>query len=223
MSAIDLEIDKSQVELLSKNIQSLLNNNGLTINQLAARLKMPSMTLRRILLGETTDPRISTLKLIADYFDVSIDQLIEPAAMRRQSNTSIKPVTVPLIDWVDISSFASNREHFDLSGWQEWQTIPTGKEKELSDYSFALSSKPCLHPRFPLGTTFVIDPQVVPKNNDFVLVSFKGVDDITIKLLKIDPPESFLCSVCLDTKPMLYDEKTYGILGVVMLTIHSRL
>jgi transcriptional regulator with XRE-family HTH domain len=58
------------------------------------------MTIRRLLSGETTDPRISTLKLIADYFGVSIDSLIEKGNLAASSNFGkARPLFVPKLNW----------------------------------------------------------------------------------------------------------------------------
>jgi len=45
-------------------------------SHLARELKIPPPTINRIIAGQVLDPRCSTLVLLADYFDVSIDQLV---------------------------------------------------------------------------------------------------------------------------------------------------
>lgn len=62
--------------IIAKNLSELLKKHCLKTNQLAHHLGLPTMTIRRLLSGETGDPRISTLKCIADYFDVAVDVLI---------------------------------------------------------------------------------------------------------------------------------------------------
>lgn len=61
------------------NIQSvlkrLLAKHGITANGLATKLDLPTPTIHRLMTGEVQDPRLSTLIFIADYFDITIEQL----------------------------------------------------------------------------------------------------------------------------------------------------
>ncbi len=61
---------------IASNLAELLRKRCIKTNQLAHHIGIPMMTIRRLLSGETGDPRISTLKCIADYFEVSVDELI---------------------------------------------------------------------------------------------------------------------------------------------------
>jgi len=67
---------------LQKNLQRLLVKRGITSgSDLARQLDVPPPSINRILSGQVTDPRCSTLILLADYFDVSIDQLLGREAL----------------------------------------------------------------------------------------------------------------------------------------------
>ncbi|MCB1827568.1 MAG: helix-turn-helix transcriptional regulator [Coxiellaceae bacterium] len=62
---------------LQENLQRLIVEESIKSgSDLARQLKIPPPSINRILSGQVTDPRISTLILLADYFDVSIDQLL---------------------------------------------------------------------------------------------------------------------------------------------------
>ena len=71
-----IDKQKNKQKLIARNLSALLQKHHLNANQLANILGIPMMTVRRLISGETEDPRISTLKIIADYFQVSIDFLI---------------------------------------------------------------------------------------------------------------------------------------------------
>lgn len=62
------------------NIQSVLKRllvkHNITANGLATKLDLPTPTIHRLITGEVKDPRLSTLMFIADYFDMTIEQLI---------------------------------------------------------------------------------------------------------------------------------------------------
>src|SRR3989344_2202580 len=94
------EINDFQLKKLAKNLQMLLNEHQVTEGEIAQSLAIPVMTVRRLVSGETTDPRISTLKLMADYFNVSIDSLIEDNTSNSISLMSKSmPQFVPILDW----------------------------------------------------------------------------------------------------------------------------
>lgn len=62
---------------LGYNIQRLMSERGLKSGtKLAEELNIPAPSINRILSGQITDPRLSTVVLIADYFEISVDDLI---------------------------------------------------------------------------------------------------------------------------------------------------
>lgn len=61
---------------LSDVLKRLLQDNSLTANKLAVTLCIPTPTIHRLVTGEVQDPRLSTLTAIADYFDITIEQLV---------------------------------------------------------------------------------------------------------------------------------------------------
>ena len=67
----ELKITKTQIQRLADNLQSLMKTRNISENDISKTLDIPVMTVRRIVSGETTDPRISTLKLFADYFNIT--------------------------------------------------------------------------------------------------------------------------------------------------------
>ncbi len=200
--------------LLAKNLVSLLKKNHVTASQLAHALELPLITIRRLLSGETEDPRISTLKSITDYFNVSIDFIVHDnphaATMLEQR---IKSYRVPKRSWSDLT-------HLDtliFTNEQAWESIFISQDVSAS--AFALESKPSMYLRFPRGTIFVIDPEITPKDGDIVLVHFKENNDYTLKELMIDPPEMRLNPLVADFNPTAFQAEHHTILGVVVVTL----
>lgn len=62
--------------VLSKNIKELLSIYNITISDLSRLTKTPRSTINRLINDEATDPRISTLKSIASYFNISVEDLL---------------------------------------------------------------------------------------------------------------------------------------------------
>lgn len=213
------KIQESEIANLSHNLQRLLADRRLSVTQVADKIGVPMMTIRRLVLGETTDPRISTLKMLADHFDMSVDNLIsDDFQLGGDLAKSAKPQFVPVLDWEMAASIASLSE-VDLSNWQAWQAVPMNKEHTLSSQSFALESRPSMFPRYSIGTIFIVDPEVTPQDGDLVLVRIRDAKDITLRKLMIDPPEWNLVSVTADAKNLAYSSDQHTLVGVVVLTM----
>ena len=204
---------------LSKNIQMLLKEHQVTESEVAQSLNIPVMTIRRLASGETIDPRISTLKLIADYFDVSVDLLIE-----KNTSSSIAlmgkatPQFIPVLDW-KIATTINSIDDIDLKTWKEWHPIVLGDQSILSNGAFALESRPSMQPRFPAGTLFIIDSNETPNDGEIVLIKMKADGSLSLRELIIDPPRWQLQPIVVGSETLFYNESQHKIIGVIVLTI----
>ena len=62
---------------LQRTLQRLMAHHQIKSgSDLARQLDIPPPTINRLLSGQVTDPRCSTLILLADYFDVTIEQIL---------------------------------------------------------------------------------------------------------------------------------------------------
>jgi transcriptional regulator with XRE-family HTH domain len=219
MKAIsELKINKSQIEKLAINLHSLMKSRNISDAELARALDLPSMTVRRIVLGETTDPRISTLKLIADYFEVSIDAMLNGDGNWFNSSEKRMPQFIPILDWKLIStSDAINK--IKLDNWPDWHPIAISSGMNLSANSFAIESRPSMQPRYPHGTLLIIDPDETPNDSDVILIKIKNSNDLSLRELIIDPPRWQLLPIINGSEIIFYEEKEHKIIGVLMLTM----
>ena len=71
-------LSQQQSQLL-KNLYMFMQRHSVTEAQLARATEIPQPTIHKILSGKTTDPRISTLQSIANYFS-SFPSPISPLA-----------------------------------------------------------------------------------------------------------------------------------------------
>lgn len=203
---------------LADKLHALLKKHNLNANQVAQELGIPMMTIRRLISGETADPRISTLKLIADHFNVSIDSLLDEETLSTlQPLNKAKPHFVPVLDWVIAEKMKSIKD-LDLSNWKEWQPVSLNEQDGLGKNAFALESRPSMYPRFPQGTIFIFDPDIDPADGDIVLVKIKN-NELTLRELSIDPPEWQLQPVVPGSKVLQYNEQDFEIIGINILTM----
>lgn len=205
--------------LLSENLSVLLKQHNLNANQLAQLIGIPMMTVRRLISGETEDPRISTLRIIADYFDISIDLLIggDPRTIIAASK-KIKSYLIPKINWEFLSRF-DNHEKYDFDDCSEWQSISLNYNDHIGKNAFALESRPSMYPRFPKGTIFIIDPDTTPTDGDIVLIKIRENNEFTLRELIIDPPEWRLSPLISDSNTIYFSIDRHAIVGVSLLTI----
>ena len=204
---------------LAHNLQALLKKHDINANQLAHELGIPMMTVWRLSTGETRDPRISTLKLIANYFNVSVDALIASS-----DQAIVNPLgyemshTVPLLDW-NTAGQISTIHDLDLSTWETWQSVCMRSGNQIGKDAFAIESKPYMYSIYPKGTFFVIDPNVKPIDGDMILIKIKENNTLTMRKIHIDPPEWYLYQLTSSCDPLKYSSKVHHIIGVVLLTI----
>lgn len=213
------EMNESQLKILAKNLRMLLNEYRVTENEIALSLNIPVMTVRRLVSGETSDPRISTLKLMADYFKVSVDSLIEDNSTKSiVSMGKAAPQFIPILNWEIIKNINSSND-INLKEWKEWHPIIFGDQFLLSNNSFAIESRPSMQPRFPVGTLFVIDPNEAPRDSDVALIKMKIDGSASLRELIIDSPRWQLSPVVSGSETLFYDESQHEIMGIVVLTI----
>jgi len=216
-----LKIDESNIKLIAKNLQSLLNAYDISEYRVSQDLNIPAMTIRRLVSGETTDPRISTINKIANYFNVSLDSIVNS---KEESNIRIMkktiPQFVPIIEWDIVKSLKSIHE-LDLSSWDNWQPVLTMSGESISSESYALKSKISMQPRFPQGSIFIIDPKENPSDNDLILVKMQNDENLSLRQLFIESPMSILQPVITGSEPIPYQEKVHKILGVVIYTVFN--
>ena len=204
---------------ITDTLSDLLRKNNLSSNQLANILGMPPMTIRRLLSGETEDPRLSTLKIISDYFGVSIDVLAGDNSQKLlMPSKKVASYLVPRINW-DCLSTIKNINEVDFNTFNEWQSVSLNEQDTISKSTFALESKPSMYPRFPSGSIFIIDPKIIPTDGDIVLIKIKSSNSVTLRELVIDPPVWQLLGLTTNSKPLDYHESEHEIVGVNVLTL----
>lgn len=206
-------------KLIAENLSALLKQHNLNANQLAQSLGMPMMTIRRLISGETEDPRISTLKIIADYFNVSIDILIgEDKQIILTPSKKIRSYLVPKITWENLPKLISSKE-IDAADWKEWQSLSLNENDSVSKRTFALESRPSMYPRFPKGTIFIIDPVTKPTDGDTVLIKIIDNNEFTLRELIIDPPNWRLGPLVTDSDSINFNPNLHEIIGVSLINM----
>lgn len=159
---------------VSTIIRQLMKEAHVNEAELARQLDMPQSTINRLLLGHSADPRANTLKPIAEYFCVTIGQLlgIEPLLEKRITGTTRSVnrtawTSLPIIEWEDVLPFKFNKNKYTPSNYAKWLI----SERDLSSESFALKALSFMEPRFKRNSIIIVDPKSVINDGNFVVVS----------------------------------------------------
>jgi len=197
---------------VGKILSGLMKEQKLTSAELARLTGIVQPVIYRMAAGETDNPKIGTLIPIANYFGISINQLIglnEPS-QNVFSSIGEKNNKIPLLKWNEISEFpAIGEEH-------EYVSI----DEKRSGSCFAVKiDGPTMNPAFPDNCIAVFDSSLTAKHGDYILVSFKEQSKITLKQFLVDGEDLYLKPLNQDLKTVFINElSTIIIKGILIET-----
>ena len=159
---------------LSKILQKLLYIKRINTSELAREVDLPVPTVHRLVTGKSTRPYPSSLKPIADYFSLNVEQLLgEEPIPEWGENEARLPSTerikiIPIISWNNIINLN------EAIGKSIKKIATIGN---ISDKSFALiMNDHSMEPLFPKNTVLLFDPFKKSVDRSYVLVSLGGGD-----------------------------------------------
>lgn len=177
---------------LSQTLKKLLFERDMKPADLARELDIPSPTIHRIVTGKSTRPYKSSLKPIADYFSIDVEELIgenipkdnhEISAETKKILLKSKIKFIPVIDWVEANNKQIvNKDHEQIAVHEN-----TGNNcfaLIMNDYS--------MQPLFPKNTILIFDTDKTPTDRSYVLVKLDGVDIPIFRQILIDADHQYL-------------------------------
>jgi transcriptional regulator with XRE-family HTH domain len=197
-------------------LATLIKEQGITEAELSRQTGIPAPTLNRLLAGATPDPRVSTLRPLAKFFNITIDQLLGdlPLTANRLTRPSINRLgaRVPLIAWEQVSRWEDLTREEVLVSWENWAV--TNASTNAHAYAVQIPHR-SLEPRFPYKTILIIDPVRAPEDSDYVLVHHIADSSISLKRLLIDGKTWWLKPLHENIQAILIND-TDKICGVVL-------
>ncbi len=192
----------------------LLKQHDLNESELSRYAHVSQPTVHRLLSGKTPDPRVSTLKLIARYFDLTLGQLAgtEPLPLNETKPHAKHLIRLPLIPWELAYHWQTLTTDYAPGNWTYW----TASQYLHSPQSFALVL-PLDHASAPFtkDTVLVIDPSINPSNDHHVLVHRLSDQSITIKKLFLEGSDPWLMPLNEQIGACRYDHD-HRICGVIV-------
>jgi SOS-response transcriptional repressor LexA len=173
---------------LSDNLNLLMARARINSNELARCTGLPATTIKRIRNNEQANPTISTLVPIANYFAISLNDLIS-SVVPKTSLTAKQSYgkTIPILTWQQCIDF--NKLNYNNISHKVFT------EKKVSDKSYALFLKNSEWDFFPNNSLLIIDPLLKVNSGDFVIITKSLKNSASLKKYLIDADKIFLKSL----------------------------
>ncbi|MCD6048476.1 MAG: repressor protein [Gammaproteobacteria bacterium] len=208
-------------------LRRLLFEKNMKVIDLARATNVPQPTLQRIATGGCSrQPQMSSLLPIAQYFSLSVDQLLgkEPIPWLNQAHKKdldeMGVRRVPLLEWSDIMNWilvskdAEKRENF-----HKLRNPSILTETTVSEEAFALTIKDAsMEPLFSSGCQVIFDPNKQIRDRSYVLVKLEQKEESIFRQLILDAGDRFIKPLSPDLEKfrMQMLEENDMILGVLV-------
>ena len=178
---------------ISQILLKLLALKQIKVTELARQIDVPQPTVHRIVNGVCEHPHISSLEPIANYFEISVDQLkgLDSIAWLDQTHK------VPLLTWIEAVSWPRNRKQV-----KNRDTIHTDAKISPEAYGLTVDDA-SMDPVFPSGTVLIADPKKEPKDRSYVIVKLAKHAKPIFRQLVLDAGKTYLKPL----SPMLNEYK----------------
>lgn len=193
---------------LREIIRVLMQENRLDDMSLSEATGVALTSLSRMKNDSSANPTIASLQPIADYFGLTISQLIGETSLNKaytikpRKNESMTIKQVPVIDWDSVDAFLAG----ELADFGQW--VPTSYA--LGDQVFALIvPSPNWGKLFVQGACVVFDKEATVKDNDYALIFSQTTKQYFVKQVIAEGSELYLKSLNTEinvTQPMKADE-----------------
>ncbi len=198
-------MSKNDRRKLNQVLSQLMQEVNINEAELARKTDIPQPTLHRILSGATKSPRGNSLAPLANFFSITINQLmgvdeLPENRVKGTHNSRIYGWTpIPEISWKQAALWEKFQHQLREQTWAFWSST----DLTLSDSAFALTVRgDAMAPTFIEGTTLIIDPEVKPKNRDYVVVASAGSASATFRQFLLDGDDEYLRAVNQEFRTM---------------------
>lgn len=176
---------------ISEVLKYLMFVRDMRVSDLAREAKVPQQTLQRIVAGLSPNPHMSTLQPLADYFNLTVDQLRGAADIpglfsSRQAKGSPWH-ELPLLTWDEASVY----EQIDYGNLVGKERVLT--EAKVSDRAYVLKMEDSsMEPIYPVGTVLIVDPEQELQDRRYIIVRIKGEARSIIRWVTTDGRDYYL-------------------------------
>lgn len=198
------------------NLKKLMEFHRIGDSELSEKTKIPALTIYRIKTGYNSDPKVSILRKLAKYFDITIDQLIdnEPLLLAPSPTSTNKKQTfkVPILSWKQVFNF----DEIIASITEKTHTHWLYTDQVSSRESFALKIESDYYGTlFPQGSIVLIDYAASKENAcHFFVLDKQAKEGSIVKIVKM-MSERYMIHPVNPAVCIKLDAKIHSIIGVV--------
>lgn len=186
---------------ISNTLKQLMSAHKLNTMELARRTGIGQPVIYRLISGETDNPKIITLCALADYFGISVNQLIGDAPLpithgRNKQKVNKQVTEIPLINWDEVIDWRAKHD-------KKHETIFANITPNANLYALKMQDN-SMDPVFSKGTILIIDGNKEPSDRSYVVIKLKKEKQIIFRQILIEDDYQYL-------KPFNPDTEKYKI------------
>jgi SOS-response transcriptional repressor LexA len=196
-----------------RNFNQLINESKVSISEIHRNTGLPITTLQRLKIDPNSNPTLATLVPIAEFFAVSVSQLIgdESLPIDRSPGIFIQRkenwIKIPILSWEQATAWPN------IEIDKKQATVST--DIDIGGNTFALEIMEDDWAGFPKNSLIIVDPNINPSAKDYLVVHKAGIRVATLKKF-VDYEGAFYLAPLNDNfRTVPYNEE-YRILGVVV-------
>ncbi|WP_058534253.1 XRE family transcriptional regulator [Legionella saoudiensis] len=151
------------------NLKNLLKKEGISENELSKRIGIPQQMINRIITGINKNPKLSTITPIANYFKISLHDLISSADLDTDNPPSFnKQKKIPYVEFRDIEIYGISQALI-----QSKKFISAELDHDKNYFATSMNDD-SMEPKFSKDTILIFEKDKEPFNGDFCLLKDDG-------------------------------------------------
>lgn len=199
--------------VLSDKIKRYMQEYDCNAAELARNTGVPPQTLTRLLSSKTIDPKTSTLQSIAEYFNTTIDELLNNSC---KVNSGRGCSQQKEDDTKQIPFYSTQKRGLIIKGSEPSHYISVDNTIK-SEQSFAVShTGHAMFPRLVEGVILIVDRNKRPRNKDFVYVYSNNCQDYICRQFEEVDNVIYLIPFNPAFEKIKFDEYNDQIIGVIV-------
>jgi len=172
---------------LNRNLSQLMENNQVSLSMLYRNTGVAIPTIKRLQNDPTTNPTIATLQPIANFFGITVTQLIGnnlPTQIGYLENQT-HWLEVPLLEWNQVTDWLAPEKKMSI-------TASVFVDIDVGTKPFALIvNEDDWQPIFK-GSLLIVNSEITPTHKDYAIVYKAGQNSPTLQQVVFHDDEIYL-------------------------------
>lgn len=197
---------KEYMFTLKNTLELLMQEFQLNTSKLARLTGVSQPIIYRILTGENSNPTLETIKKIANYFEISIAQLVGelPLIEKKIGQSRICCQLVPVLQRTQLKSLP------DISECKVAEYVYSDKVTAEQNFAFTINDT-AMEPIFPKNSLLVFELALNANDQDYVLAAMGG--DVVFKQVLYDGNNLWVKSINPAFKAEKISSNDFSLLG----------